>query len=288
MRELGLFSVGFQDVQADAQNGFTLVPVGDVHFNAPMFAKDVFLAWCAKWARRIKDGENVQFIGLGDYLETFSHSERKALMGVHESSKSWLDEQVESDVIKLCKLLDFTRGRWVGMLAGNHTYINEDGKALTAMIAERLVARVYGVNAAIRVCLHGKYNTNLSYDIWAHHGRGGGQLAGSTLNALEKYADGRNCDLCLMGHDHKLATTSKQVLEIAGMSDCPRIVSKRKTLVRTGSFLKAYEPGKVSYIAAMGGNPVTLGTASLRIFFTRHRVGKGEIREVKLETEVTL
>ena len=153
------------------KTGITIVPIGDIHFNAPMFAKDVFADWCRKY----KSMKDVYFLGVGDYLETLSASERRGIsVALHDSSREWMDEQVTQDLEKLAKALEFTRGKWLGMLTGNHSYITGDGETLTQMLARRLDAKPLGVCAAIRLNLfrHGS-GTQTNYDIWAHHGRGG-------------------------------------------------------------------------------------------------------------------
>jgi hypothetical protein len=59
-----------------------------------MFAKEHFAHWCKK--QRARTG-TVRYIGMGDYLETFSGSERKALASVHESTKGWFDKMIILD-----------------------------------------------------------------------------------------------------------------------------------------------------------------------------------------------
>jgi predicted phosphodiesterase len=276
-------------ITISATEGIRIVPIGDVHFNAPMFAKDVFNEWCAKY----RNAENTYFIGVGDYLETFSGSERKAMAAVHSSSKGWMDERVIEDVDKLAERLSFTKGKWLGMLSGNHNHITADGETITQLLAKRLGAPALGVCGAIRLLLLRKGNTRsvMKYDIWAHHGRGGGVLAGSTLNALERWANGLECDLVLMGHDHKCAPVKIERLALCGDGDNLRPRSKTITLVRTGGFMKAYEKGKVSYLVERAARPLTLGTAEIRLYMRRTEVrtenGK-RTENTTIITEVTV
>jgi len=268
----------------------TIVPLGDVHFRAPMHADSHFKDWCRKYRARVNAGEDIWFIGLGDYLETLSGSERKkCLPGMHESTREWLDEKIMNDIDALCERLDFTRGRWLGMLSGNHNYINGDGATITQMVAQRLDAKALGICAAIRigVVLPGKKPRN--YDIWAHHGRGGGRLAGSTLNSLEAWANGLLADLVLMGHDHKRAATAITRLEITGVSHNNASVTDRETwLCRTGSFLKGYEDGKVSYAVGAAMRPITIGSIEINVRRC-NTVNKFDHEKYdRLVTEVTL
>jgi hypothetical protein len=270
----------------------TIVPIGDIHFNAPMFSESVFRDWCKKYRARVAAGEDIYFLGLGDYLETMSGSERKnSLSGLHESTREWLDEKINENIRSLAERLDFTKGRWLGMLAGNHNYIDGDGNTTTHMLAKLLDAKPLGVVAAIRlgIILPGK--KAMCYDIWAHHGRGGGRLAGSTLNSIEAWANGLDGDLILMGHDHKKAAASTIRLSMSGRgADDMDVVQRETWLCRTGSFLKGYEKGKPSYIAERALRPVSLGTieVNIRRTKTRHETLDDDKIYDRLITEVTL
>ena len=102
----------------------------------------------------------------------------------------------------------------------------------------------------------------MSLDIFAHHGKGGGTLPGSTFNTLEKMATTAVADFYLMGHDHKkgcIPSTPRLVLNTS--SNKPEVYVRERTpwLGRTGSFLKAYEDGRVSYNVDAARNPAALG-----------------------------
>lgn len=249
----------------------TIVPLGDVHYNAPMFAESEFRQWCETYKRKIDNGESVYFVGMGDYLETFSHSERKALQGVHESSQEWIDDRITDDINSMAKALKFSEGRWLGWITGNHEHITGDGRTVTGMLAERLGGAVCGVEAWIRLSLVNKGGMTWrgTYDIYAHHGVGGGMLAGSTLNALERVASWANVDLVLMGHHHALATSQIERVSISGSADAPRLKARPVRIVRTGSFLKSHEPGRNSYATRKAMRPATLGTPEVKIRLNR-------------------
>lgn len=282
--ETSRFDVVGIDIPLD-ERGLRLVPIGDIHANAPMFASDAFFDWCKK-ERIISKKIPTYYIGVGDYLETLSYSERKAItQGLHESTAEWLDVQVIKDVDKLANRLKWTKGKWLGMLCGNHTYITQDGETLTQLLANRLDARALGICAAIRlhICIG---TTQLNYDIWAYHGKSSGITAGATLNALERWASGIDADLILMGHDHRRAAAPLSVLSVFGGSKALGIREHEKWLVRTGSFLKGYEPGKVSYVAGKALKPISLGTATIMLSKSQKRHGK--IRDIQIKTEVKI
>lgn len=270
------------------KNKLTIVPIGDIHYNAPMFARTPFREWCKKYRARVAAGDDVWFIGLGDYLETMSGSERKqSLTGVHESTRGWLDEKINENIKALAECLEFTRGRWIGLLSGNHNYIDGDGNTTTVMLAKMLDAKPLGVCAAINLNIIVNGKTPMTYDIWAHHGRGGGRLAGSTANSIEAWAQGLIGDLILMGHDHKKIAVPVPRLQIVGAHDNVDVADKITWYCRTGSFLKGYEKDKPSYIVERALRPVALGTIEINVRRTNpHTIGGN--RYDHLTTEVTL
>jgi len=101
-----------------------------------------------------------------------------------------------------------------------------------------------------------------SLDIFAHHGKGGGVLSGSTFNTLEKMAVGADADIYLMGHDHKkgcIPSTPRLRLSSRGKDAELFVKSRSPWLGRTGSFLRAYEAGRISYNVDAGRPPCSLG-----------------------------
>ncbi len=273
---------------------FYVVPVGDIHYNAPMFARDAWGHWLRRWRERIKDGANVWFLGMGDYLETLSGSERKAMAAAHESTQEWLDEKVTSDVSALARDLEFTKGRWLGWITGNHEYTTGDGYTTTELLARDLGGSALGVEGWIRLFL--KHENGMTwrgtFDIYAHHGVGGGVLAGSTLNAIERAAQWANVDLVCMGHHHALATSIIERVSIAGSAEALRLKARPVRLVRTGSFLKSHEPGKNSYATRRALRPATLGTPEVSVSLHVSYMPSGEDQKRRcdyhIQTEVTM
>lgn len=251
---------------------FWIAPIGDVHYNAPMHADDALRDWCALWKARIKAGETVLFLGMGDYLETLSGSERKAMAGVHESTREWMDDRIMEDVEGLVKELAFTKGRWLGWITGNHDYINGEGMSVTQMLASRLGGTAFGVEAWIRLMpeqTHG-CRCGLKYDVWAHHGVGGGMTAGATLNALERVAAWAMVDCVLMGHHHAQANSPLSRLEMVDLADDKVGLKERPVRIcRTGGTLKSHEPGRVSYATAKAMKPAPLGAPEIKVTFKR-------------------
>jgi hypothetical protein len=91
-----------------------------------------------------------------------------------------------------------------------------------------------------------------------------------------------------MGHDHKQMSGKTVRMTLMGTRETLRVKQREMTLVRTGGFMKAYEPGKVSYLAERAAVPVILGAPTIRLTFSRKRsrMDKSKNDEV-IVTEVT-
>ena len=112
MKETGLFTVRDCEVEMDKNDGFTIIPIGDVHWNADMHARSLFLEYMAELKDRMARGESMYFIGMGDYLETFSASERAGMDPVmHASSSAWMDTVIGREITDLAKAMKHTAGR---------------------------------------------------------------------------------------------------------------------------------------------------------------------------------
>lgn len=275
----GLFTLRNIEAVTDANDGLTIIPFGDIHHNAPMHAGKLFQRYCDELKTRIAAGENLMFIGLGDYLETFSASERKVMSGtLHESSQAIIDDMIMEACDKLAEQLDFTRGRWLGLLEGNHTYTNADGVSVSGYLSRKLGAgEPLGdqTNIGLYIAWPKKFGAAATgatqLDIWAHHGTGGGgQTVGNTFNNVEKFAKGRVGDLYLMGHDHHIGgVPGVPDVYRAGSRKSPHLESRQRYFVRTGSFLKGMVPDRVSYSTAAAYSPLPIGVCEVRVILRR-------------------
>jgi hypothetical protein len=168
------------------------------------------------------------------------------------------------------------RGRLIGLLGGNHYYEFGEGSTTDHVLADALGTRFLGVSSLIRIAVKRPTgNTVVNFDIFAHHGKGGGSTAGGTFNTIEKMAATAEADLYLMGHDHKKGCVPGHTRIRLTSSPSSRtgldIIEHTTWLGRTGSFLKAYEDGRVSYNVDAGRSACSLGWIELDITFVRER-----------------
>ena len=82
-----------EDIALTGDTEMLFVPVGDIHHNDLKRCDRSRLKRLMDWCERERDnGKVIRLIGMGDYLDTFSASERRALRGtLHESPEEWIE-----------------------------------------------------------------------------------------------------------------------------------------------------------------------------------------------------
>jgi hypothetical protein len=158
----------------------------------------------------------------------------------------------------------------------------------TQWLADKMECKYLGCSTLTRLVLRKKgRDTTQKIDVFAHHGKGAARLVGGSLNKVENMIEAANADIYLMGHDHKKTVGYVPTMELiddgkAGI----RLRNKKKLIARTGSFLKGYIDGKVSYVADMALNPTDLGV--IKIELTPRRITKGKTEEYKIDIHTSI
>lgn len=280
MKTSGLFTLHRYTIHIKSVSVPTkLVIFGDVHRDSPNFAGSKWKEFLA-YAKTLK---NAHFLGMGDYIDSMSTSEREALArtNFHESTKHQIEAMNIGHIGLLSRELDFMRGRLVGLINGNHFYsyensgINSDQK-----LCERLGCKYLGVSSFIRLTFEytGRRST---FDIWAHHGAGGSRLPGGSINRVDQMRDHAEADCYVMGHDHKrmvIPANPRMHLDSHSKNGM-RLRERQAWLVRSGSFLKSYEDGQVSYNVDSARGPSSLGHVELE--FTVSRQSELSVRGIQ-------
>jgi len=285
MKTTGLFTTHRVEVEVEINKPFKLIPFGDIHRDSDLHADEHWRQFLA-YAKKQK---NALFLGMGDYTDGVSTSERIVLAneGLHDTTRNTLKDVYKGVSKTLVNELGFMRGRMIGMLGGNHYFDFGNGDTTDHVLAAALNTKFLGVCSFIRLSFRFKNrgNRRQSLDIFAHHGKGAGSLPGSTFNTLEKMATTAMADFYLMGHDHKkgcIPSTPRLVLNSKG-AGAELIVRERVPwLGRTGSFLKSYENGKVSYNVDAGRSPSTLGWIEFEITPRRRQKGDDDVVEFQI------
>lgn len=275
MKTTGLFTTHRVEVEAKIGQPFKLIPFGDVHRDSNQHSGDHWQEFL-DYARRQK---NALFLGMGDYTDGVSTSERIILHDerLHDTTRSNLENVYKGVAKTLHNELKFMRGRLLGMIGGNHYFDFGNGDTTDHVLAAALGTKFLGVCSFIRLSLSFPTNgARVSLDIFAHHGKGGGTLPGSTFNSIEKMLNTADADIYLMGHDHKKGCIpSAPRLRLTAAAKTGELCVKERTpwLGRTGSFLKAYEPGTISYNVDAARAACALGWIEFEITPTKSHEG---------------
>lgn len=215
---------------------------------------------------------NAYYIGLGDYIDFMSPSNRQRMraVGIYDTAEEVIDDKaldLTSEVFE--KYLKPTKGRWLGLLHGHHYANLRTGETTDQRLCQMLDARFLGTSAYLRLQFKepGKDGSRRNVILYAHHGNGGGRMAGSPLNKLQQMAaDFPGADVYLMGHTTKSPVTpSEQIFARWHGRGAPDLVHKRIYLVNTGGFARGYVKGSTQGRVPMGGyvEQASMGPASL-------------------------
>ncbi len=247
-----------------------LCPLGDIQSGTP--ASDLDLL-----SRIVDDAlkQNAYFIGMGDYVDVASPSNRKAWshMQHYDSFEDAMDNHMREEEKAVMEILRPTKGRWFGLLQGHHFWQFQDGTSTDQHLAEQLDTEHLGQCAMVRAW----FPNNQMFTTWAHHGQGGGATLGSPLTKMEKIAGWADADLILMGHHHKIMPADMPRMSVMGERGNPVLVERKRKLVCTGSYLKGYMQGSSkggrptgTYVEEAMLSPVSLGSPIIRITPVAH------------------
>lgn len=263
MKTTGIFRTHLVEVKMRHEGEtYHIVPFGDVHRDSPHHAHSHWQEDLAEW-RTLK---NALFIGLGDYTDFLSTSERVRLRdgdGMHDSTQSSLDKLARKQIKELAGELDFMRGRLLGLVNGNHYFEFKDGTTGDHLLANLLDTQFLGVASFVRIVFKWPGNTRKSahLDLFCHHGAGSGQKPPASLAAVARMAEWAEADIVLQGHDHKRGVLPlNPILTLSqNRNGALYVKEKQRWIGRTGSYLKAYVDGEASYNVDAGRGPCSLG-----------------------------
>lgn len=284
MNTTGIFTIHSYKIDVEKLNTpIYLIPFGDVHRSSPACCIEKwndFLEWA-------EEKENTYFIGMGDYDDLASASERIILTDkkLHESSLKTLDGLYKYHTDRFYDEIKFMKGRCIGLMEGNHYAELQSGITTTQYLCEKLECKYLGVSTFVR--LQFRYNNFKSViDIWGHHGKGAARLIGGSLNTVEQMAESADANIYLMGHDHKKSIAPGEKLVLQSGNGSLRLKVRKMLFGRTGSFLKGYEPEVKSYIVDRGFKPTVLGVIKIEMTPKRKRTTKEESFYIDLHGSV--
>jgi hypothetical protein len=282
MRTDGRFDFKVVEIPAKYNEPITIFFHGDDHFNSPNHAKK-------KW---LQDNEDMKehckkhptyFIKTGDAFEAMSTSERRAYIGagLHDSNMTRWENEYLAEIDDYVAQTKFMVGRTLAVYGGNHFFKFYDGTTSDQVLANKLKAPYIGCSGYVLLTLRvDKYHSHV-VKIFVHHGLGSGRSAGSTFNALDKAASYfPDADILIMGHDHQAGAMHLPAINIdKGGGNNWKIKEHDRIIGRAGSYLKAYEPGKVSYAVDAMYRPSTLGALRVDVTVRRQQLGGRENKD---------
>lgn len=275
MKTSGLFRVHSLTVNCRLNEPLTLVIFGDVHRDSPNHADGAWQGFLER-GRKLK---KALFLGMGDYLDSGSSSERACFASarelLHETTLTDLQDLAYRKVKLLGKELSFLKNRCVGLLNGNHFYNFSDGTNSDQALCRELGCQYLGVSCFVRMYLDVS-GCQQALDIWAHHGAGASRLPGGSINRVENMREHAAADMYIMGHDHKrMAVPATPRLFLAHSSKTGLELRQRhQWLIRSGSFMTSYRDGEVNYNVDCGRGPCSLGHVEM-ILTPRKTVSAG-------------
>lgn len=253
-----------------------IMPISDVQFGSAACDVDRFQRH-VEWGVKNK----VYFIGIGDYVDYASPSNRRRLRSLiaaeelYDITENTLDDAAQDHLERFQEILKPTRGRWLGLTRGHHYWEYADGTTSDMRLAGFLGCPFLGDCAIVNVKfidpdrLERGHRKPPEMNIWAHHGRGNGTLQSAPLNKLERMANfWEDVDVFLLAHHHKKVTAKLQrIRPIFLPSGKHKLVHRNIIIAGTGGFLKGYMAGSTdgkgrpsgTYVERGMMTPVALG-----------------------------
>ena len=231
-----------QKFKLAAEQYVLVMPIGDVHFGSKGWPEQKFkdhISWGLD--------RGAYFLGMGEFLDLASDTQRKLMSQLRDSARDELDDLLREQADNLTYLLRGTAGRWVGVLEGDHRWDfmaagAGDPKSVDQYICQALRADFLGTSAVIRVTPNIAGHPEADTLILAHHGIGSSRLSGGQLHRVEDLLKFFEADVYLMGHSHSKvsAPVDRQYLTPDGVH-----YHRTKILARTGGWMRGYLSGGV-------------------------------------------
>ncbi|KKK96582.1 hypothetical protein LCGC14_2661330 [marine sediment metagenome] len=250
-----------------------LIPLGDIQLDPVISGRPR-----AAHVRRLKEvvqwgmDHGASFIGMGDYIDPMSPSNRKAYRAAnfYDSTTAMFERGALELQEELHDILAPTVGSWVGLGSGHHLFEFDDGTTTDTRLAEYLGCRHTGDLGITHIYLPAKgTHKRPMYKVYSWHGQGGGVTVAAALNKLQRKVGEFEADVYLMGHYHRAEAVKVPRLDTIGgeRGADPHVVHRDRILGVTGSFMRAYLQGSRQggiaaggYVEVAGLSPAALGS----------------------------
>lgn len=192
----------------------TIWPLGDVHVGAAACDEKAF----RRDVDRIAADPNAWWLGMGDYADFITRNDPRFDT---DELASWISVRHLRDLVtaQRDRFLDMTRPIWpkcLALIAGNHEgailrhYERDCFREIVGMIQplsaapDVPLALEYEGYLRLRFlrAVAAEHRPAINFDIYAHHGVGGGKLMGGKALTLGREAGWHEVDMVIMGHTH--------------------------------------------------------------------------------------
>ena len=251
-----------------------ILPIGDIQYagegsSTALGHLKEHIAWGIK--------HNALFVGMGDYVDFASPSNRQRLASaaLYDTAKDVIELSAANLTNELfSRALKPSAGRWLGLLEGHHFYQYAAGHTTDMELCSLLKTQHLGNCAYIRLMFHdmkgGRWG---NVTLWAHHGTGSGRRASAPLNTLDQLPIYWDADVYLMGHQSKRVAAPLQRVEPVWAGNGEPFLKHRTIFIAcTGSFSKAYIAGnrhgrvpRGDYVEQKMLSPASLGGIKIKI-----------------------
>jgi len=238
--------------------------------------------------QKIQDDPYSFWLGGGDYADFIGYSDKRF---DPDAVAEWINVKDLGNLGRKCMervrdILAPIRDKCLGLLIGNHELkyeIQTEQESLHHWLCQELAVPFLGYSCLfdLRFCTaqglkkprladsvpprrgehrHSKSNT---FRVFAHHGAGYATTPGGKLNKLIAAMNTFEADLFFLGHVHDQTGRREPVLGANG--DCTQLEHRDRLGLVSGSYLKTYNQGTISYGEQKMYRPTCLGAAVARI-----------------------
>lgn len=243
-----------------------IIPIGDIHLGH----RNCDEALLHRAVDHIRSHDNCYWIGMGDMTECIARRDPRHL---ESNYAEWLwgeDLVFKAQRERLAEALLPIGDKCLAYLSGNHEH---HVKARLGVDMYHTPVEAIAPDTGIALGVHGFVTLKLrrksgghdvkNFHIYAHHGYGGGRLAGGKALKLERLPGSYDAHLYLMGHLHSLQV-------VPGMRLYPpnkggQIKHREWRAVMTGAFLRTCVEGQEMYAEQAGYKPLAVGYPTITI-----------------------
>ena len=242
-----LFHTVNHPILTDKLKELHLIPIGDTHVGDPGFDDKLFM----DQVRQIQDDPNALCVLTGDMINN----------ALKDSVSNVYDAMRPSDEIRyFVKLMEPIKDKLIGVINGNHCIRTDKHSDISPaeVIAAKLNTPYFGDEVFLKVSFGRTvpHNNQVYYGLFLYHGAGGGRLAGSKVNVVQRMTQVVLADIYIAGHTHQISAVP-QTIYVPDLRT-NKVNEQKMMCVSTGSYLK-----RDGYPAQKGLPPMALGSPTI-------------------------